>query len=108
MGHPMSTLQRDQPSHPEPLGEILSTWFTTRAWGRTQERMHLEKVWREVVGHEVAEQARPGRLRRGVLEVIVVDSVLHQELDLARARLLEALNLTLRVPPIRDLRFRVG
>jgi hypothetical protein len=51
---------------------------------------------------------RIGALRRGTLEVIVLNSTLVQELTFQKATLLKALNQSLPEQGIRDLRFRLG
>ena len=103
-------LRRDPDSRgPEPLGDILGRLFTARGWGRRQGRLHLEKVWAEAAGPDVAAHTRPGNLRRGVLEVIVDNAALLQELaHYHKRRLLEQLRGRLSGTPLTDLRFRAG
>jgi predicted nucleic acid-binding Zn ribbon protein len=103
-------IRRDVPERgPERLGEILSRLFAARGWGRRQGRLHLEKVWAQAVGPEVAAHTRPASLRRGVLEVIVDNAVLLQELaHFHKRRLLEQLRRQLPGTPLIDLRFRAG
>lgn len=94
---------------PELLGEVLSRLFIARGWGRRQDRLRLEQAWAEAAGPEHARQTRVGGLRRGVLEVVVGNSVLLQELaHFHKRRLLEALRGRLTGLPITDLRFRAG
>jgi predicted nucleic acid-binding Zn ribbon protein len=104
------SLRKDKPERgPEKLGEILGRLFTSRGWGRRQDRLHLEKAWAEVAGPEHAAATRVGALRRGVLEVTVGNAVLLQELThYHRRRLLEGLRRKLTGTPITDLRFRAG
>ena len=103
-------LRRDPDSRgPEALGDILGRLFTARGWGRRQGRLHLEKVWAEAAGPDVAAHTRPGNLRRGVLEVIVDNAALLQELaHYHKRRLLEQLRGRLSGTPLTDLRFRAG
>ncbi|MBV9124546.1 MAG: DUF721 domain-containing protein [Planctomycetes bacterium] len=94
---------------PEPLGEILSRLFAARGWGRRQGRLRLEEAWKEAAGPEVAEHTRPGALRRGVLEIVVDNTVLLQELaHFQKRRLLEQLRRRLPGTTLTDLRFRAG
>jgi predicted nucleic acid-binding Zn ribbon protein len=94
---------------PEALGEILSRLFVARGWGRRQDRLRLEQAWAETAGPEHARQTRVGGLRRGVLDVVVGNSVLLQELaHFHKRRLLEALRCRLAGTTITDLRFRAG
>ena len=94
---------------PERLGEILSRLFTSRGWGRRQERLRVERAWAEAVGPDGARQTRVGALRRGVLEVMVGNAVLMQELaGFHKRKLLEQLRQRLPGAPIHDIRFRAG
>ena len=81
---------------PERVGEILSRLFTARGWGRRQERLRLEEAWAHAVGVNTARHTRVGKLRRGVLEVLVDNGVLLQELaHFQKRRLLEQLRACL-------------
>jgi predicted nucleic acid-binding Zn ribbon protein len=94
---------------PELLGDILGRLFTTRGWGRRQERLRLEQAWAEAAGPEMAKHTRVGGLRRGVLEVMVSNAVLLQELaHYQKRRLLEALRGRLPGTTVTDLRFKAG
>jgi predicted nucleic acid-binding Zn ribbon protein len=94
---------------PERVGEILSRLFAARGWGRRQERLRLEEAWAHAAGAESARHTRVGKLRRGVLEVLVDNGVLLQELaHFQKRRLLEQLRARLPNVNFQDLRFRVG
>ena len=94
---------------PEALGEILSRLFAARGWGRRQDRLRLEEIWRDAVGPQGAAHTRVGALRRGVLEVVVDNAVLLQELaHYQKRRLLEQLRARLPKVTLTDLRFRTG
>ena len=96
---------------PELLGEILSRLFTARGWGRRQDRLRLEQAWADAITNcrLRAGCTRVGGLRRGVLEVLVENTVLLQELaHFHKRRLLEQMRGNLAGTIINDLRFRVG
>ncbi len=93
---------------PEPLSEILSRLFTARGWGRSQERLRLEKAWAEVAG-DFARHTRVGSFRRGVLEIEVGNAALFQELvGFHKRKLLDQLKRKLTGLPVKDLKFRSG
>jgi hypothetical protein len=92
----------------EPLSEILSRLFTARGWGRSQERLRLERAWAEVAGDFVP-QTRVGAFRRGVLEIEVGNATLFQELvGFHKRRMLEQMKRKLTGIPLKDLKFRSG
>ena len=108
MRRPKRTNRAKESSAPELLGEVLGRLFIARGWGRRLERLRLEQAWAEAAGPKVAAATCLGRLHRGVLEVIVGNSIVLQELAHFQKRpLLEALRA--RSPtPVTGLRFRIG
>jgi predicted nucleic acid-binding Zn ribbon protein len=96
---------------PEVLGEVLSRLFTSRGWGRRQDRLRLEEAWAAAVAAcgAIRGETKVSALRRGVLEVVVGSSVLLQELAHYHKRtLLEQLRRQLPGTIVTDLRFRAG
>jgi len=86
------------------LVELMARYdYTRQQWTAT-----LEKAWKEAVGPTFASATRIGRLRRGVLEVVVKHSALVQELAFQKEDLLQTLQHLLPDQPIHDLRFRLG
>src|SRR5262249_15778195 len=95
------------PTRPERLAQVLSRLFTLPGWGAKQTRLKLEAAWRRAAGDAVFERTKLGAIRRGVLEVLVADTVLHQELAFAKRRLLDGLAQDLG-SQVKELRFRIG
>lgn len=96
-------------SGPEPIGEILSKLFSSRGWGRRQERINLERAWEEAIGPEFVTQTRVAGLRRKILEVHVKGAVLLQELSqFHRRKILEKLKQKLGAHAITDVKFKAG
>jgi hypothetical protein len=94
---------------PELLSEVLSRLFLTRGWANTQQRLQLEQAWKQTVGEAVAQQTALGSFRRGVLEVIVGNTVLLQEISGFQQRTyLDGLARILGGPLVKELRLRVG
>ena len=94
---------------PENLSEILGRLFTSRGWGRKNDRLRLEQAWADVAGPELLKDTRVNGLRRGVLEIEVKNAVLIQELAQYHKRsLLAELRKALPGVTVTDLRFRAG
>src|SRR6478736_1909653 len=94
---------------PENIADILGRLFTSRGWGRKNDRLRLEGAWAEAVGTELAKDTRVLAIRRGVLEVEVKNAVLLQELTQFHKRgLLAKLRKTLPGVTLTDLKFRAG
>ncbi len=56
----------------------------------------------------MAKFTRPGRIRRGILEVTAANSMIIQELTYQKQQILTQLQTALPDAKIRDIRFRVG
>ena len=91
---------------PQKVGQVVSELMTQSGFARAHATA-MEKVWREAVGDEAARWTRPGKIRRGVLEVAVANSTMVQELVFQKAELLTSIRRLWPDTPIRDLRFRV-
>ena len=51
---------------PENLADILGRLFTSRGWGRKNDRMRLESAWAAVAGEELLKDTHVLGMRRGV------------------------------------------
>lgn len=94
---------------PENIADILGRLFTSRGWGRKNDRLRLERAWAEAAGPVLLKDTRVNGLRRGVLEVEVKNAVLIQELTQFHKRgLLGQLRQLLPGVTLTDLKFRAG
>jgi len=94
--------------NPKPIGSILSELMARRGYACVQSARAYETAWREAAGELAARYTRVGALRRGTLEVIVMNSTLVQELTFQKPTLLKLLARLLPDERLQDLRFRVG
>lgn len=93
---------------PRAIKELLSELMARRGFARVRAGSQCEAAWREAVGPFIAERSRVGSSRRGVLEVIVVSSMLVQEIGFKKRDLVAELRRLLPDEGINDLRVRVG
>jgi len=93
---------------PKPIGNIIAQLITARGYGRIQADANFTAAWRAAVGEALAKYTLPGRLRRGVLEITVANSMTVQELTFQKQHVLKKLRADLPDAKIRDLRFRIG
>ena len=94
-------------AEPQKIAKIADL-LARRGFGRVQTTEAYEQAWRQAAGPLAGQYTRVGTLRRGTLEVIVLNSTLVQELTFQKATLLAALNRLLPEQGIRNLRFRLG
>lgn len=94
---------------PESIADILGRLFTSRGWGRKNDRLQLEAAWAAAAGAEVAGHTKVLGVRRGVMEVEVRAGPLLQELAQYHKRaLLGKLRPALPGLTLTDLKFRAG
>jgi predicted nucleic acid-binding Zn ribbon protein len=102
----MSEANRDGP---ENLADILGRLFTSRGWGRKNDRLRLESAWAIAAGAELLKDTQVLTIKRGVLEVAVRNAVLLQELTQFHKRgLLTKLRAALPGVTLTDLKFRAA
>ncbi|WP_439622224.1 DUF721 domain-containing protein [Gemmata sp.] len=94
---------------PENIADILGKLFTSRGWGRKNERVRLEMAWADAAGPELLKSTRVLGLKRGVLEVDVRNAVQMSELAQFHKRgLLAKLRAALPGVTLTDIKFRAG
>ena len=91
-----------------PVGNVVAEIIARRGLGRERSVVEKEKIWREIVGDEMATMTRCGEARGGRLEVVVANSILIQELGFKKKEMIADLNKNIPGWNIRDIRFRVG
>jgi predicted nucleic acid-binding Zn ribbon protein len=102
----MSESSRDGP---ENLADILGRLFTSRGWGRKNDRLRLESAWVSAAGAELLKDTQVLGIKRGVLEVAVRNAVLLQELTQFHKRgLLTKLRAAMPGVILTDLKFRAA
>ena len=93
---------------PKRIADILSRLVAKKGYGRLQATTEFQKAWAESVGPELAKLSKPGRLRRGTLEVTVRNSAVSQELQFNKQQVLVKLQASVTDCSVQDIRFRVG
>jgi predicted nucleic acid-binding Zn ribbon protein len=82
--------------------------ITARGYGRIQATEDFSAAWRAAAGDTFAAYTLPGRVKRGVLEVTVSNSIVIQELTFQKEQILTALREQCPDANIRGLKFRIG
>jgi predicted nucleic acid-binding Zn ribbon protein len=107
MSHTFRASQ-DVAGRPQPIKEVLAELILRRGYAREQSSAAFESAWRTAAGEFFARHTRCGGLRRGVLEIIVGNSLLMQEITFRKPALLAELIRLLPNAQIRDIKLRVG
>ena len=101
-------LRRTGMRAPRHVREVMGRLLARRGYAQIQAVADLQKFWRSVVGPQLAQDSRPGSLRRGVLEVLVRNSTVLQELTFRKRKLLQQLAANEQGVEFKNLRFRIG
>jgi hypothetical protein len=101
-------LRRHYARKPKKIADVLAQLITTRGYGRFQSDANLTTAWQQAAGEKIAAYTRPGRIRRGTLEVTVTNSTVVQELTFQKPQIITQLKTAMPDANIRDIRFRIG
>ena len=93
---------------PKPVRDVLSQLLAKRGYAQVQTAACCDAAWQQAVGQKLAADSRPGNVKRGVLEVLVRNSVTLQELGFVKVKAVRVLAKLIPEQQIRDVRFRVG
>jgi predicted nucleic acid-binding Zn ribbon protein len=92
---------------PKPISEVLSRLMTRRGYANVQANFEWGEAWRQAAG-KLAAHTRPGRVKNGVLEIVIQDSATLQELTFQKKQLLAALSQLVPQYKLKDLRLKIG
>jgi len=90
------------------MGDVVGQLLVKRGYANVQQAAGLDAVWSAAVGERFAKQTKAGQVKRGVLEVFVLNSAVLQELTFVKAKLVKTLATTAADHQITGLKFRVG
>jgi predicted nucleic acid-binding Zn ribbon protein len=94
-------------SAPKPIAELLSRLMTRRGYANVQTNFEWGEAWKQAAG-TLAARTRPGRLKNGVLEIVIQDSATMQELTFQKKQVLATLSQLVPQHKVKDLRLKIG
>ncbi len=93
---------------PKTMRSLVSTLLARRGYAQENSADRCREVWRSAVGERIARASLPGKIRKGVLTVIVENSVVVQELSMQRQAILKHMGKEAPELKVVGLKFRVG
>jgi hypothetical protein len=93
---------------PQAIGRIVSRLLARTGYDKEQGSEALATAWQAAVPAILADRCRPGRVRRGVLEVFVSHAAVAQEFGFHKREVLARLSAALPAATITDIRCRLG
>ncbi len=95
-------------TEPEGLGNVLSSLFALKGYGKAKSSGQLQELWNQVVELDVAAVTKVISLRNGVLQIGVGNSAVLNELhSFRKMELLEKIKQASNGPQIKDLKFKL-
>lgn len=96
-----------QKRDPQKIGEVLTDLLARRGYAQISAHEECQEAWQSVVG-SMEKFSRATEVKRGVLQVVVSNSLVMQELTFRKPELIAAMAKALPTHKIKDVRFRVG
>lgn len=96
------------PRMPKPISALVADALALRGIAQADAAQRRQEAWEQACGSMLAGLSRATEIRRGVMTVIVGNSMAMQEMSLQKGALLQKIRQVLPEQKIRDLRFRVG
>lgn len=92
---------------PQKLGDVLSDLMAQRGYAQIATHEALQQGWKNVVG-KMYQFTRVTEVKRGILHVLVTNSVIMQELTFRKQELTKAVADELPDYKIKEIRYRIG
>ena len=89
------------------MSDIVSQLLIKKGYAQVQTAEACDAAWKQVSGR-FANQTRCGKVRRGVLEVLVANSAILQDLTFQKTKLVKYLGELVADQKIKDVKFRVA
>ncbi len=93
---------------PKKAADMLSQLMARKGYGQTQTRADMDEAWEIAVGPRFIKTTQAGRIKRGVLEIVVANSAVIQQLSFQKRQLLSAMQQQMPNSKIKDLSFSLG
>lgn len=100
--------RQHHPRKAKPMNSVVARILAETGVGQTQSQQQLRNAWSNAAGKVIASVTATGKLRRGVLEIIVESSAVMQQLTFKKSQLLVSINEQYKDAQIKDIRFKVG
>lgn len=92
---------------PQKIGDVLTDLLARRGYAQIGAHEECQEAWSKAVG-ALDKFSRATEVKRGVLHIVVSNSVVMQELTFRKAELISYLAESLPKHKISDLRYKVG
>ncbi len=99
--------RRHRRKDPRKIADVLTDLFAQRGYAQVKAADDCQEAWAHIVG-DLKSVSHAGEVKRGVLQVMVSNSVIMQELTFRQEEVVTKLQRMLPQHRITSVRFRVG
>lgn len=100
--------RRVRPRQAKELSQLVGRVVTSRGIAAQLSTRQIDQAWQLLTEQRWPQRTRVGELSRGVLEILVRDSITNQELTFEKKQMLLQLQQQLPDAKIKNLVFRIG
>jgi hypothetical protein len=93
---------------PKSISDVMAQLFAKRGYAARKTNEFLAEAWVKAAGQPLANFSQATKINRGQVEVVVANSLMLQEIDFERGRIIDALVSALPTAGITGLKLRVG
>ena len=93
---------------PKKASSFVNRLLSQRGIAQEQSHGEIRSNWDEVVGPKWNQLSLANGMSRGVLQVTVANSIVNQQLEFQKKKLLQSMQKRLPDITLKDIRFRVG
>jgi hypothetical protein len=89
------------------VSSVLDRLIEEKGYANEQSTQIICDVWRAAVGDEMFNQSRVGKVKRGVLQIIVLNSIILSELEYSKPKALQQFQVAIPQFKIKSIRFKL-
>jgi hypothetical protein len=106
----LSQIPKAAKSHlrPKSISSILDRLMVERGYAAEQSTQMLQEQWKIAIGEELFSQSRIGKIQRGVLQILVSNTIVLSELQYQKRKALLHLQASLPDFKLKDIRLKLS
>lgn len=93
---------------PRGMSKLVSQVIARRGIAQAASNEDVVQAWRLTCNGKWSDQTRVGPIRRGRLEIQVANSLVNQEMNFEKTKLLESMQQKMPHAKLKDISFRIG
>jgi hypothetical protein len=106
----LGQIPKAQKSHlrPKTVSSILDRLIVERGYAAQQSTLLIQEQWRIAVGEKLFCQSRVGKIQRGVLHILVANTIVLTELEFVKKKALHQIQTALPDFRLKSIRLKIS